>query len=296
MKPAGFLCIDKPSGPTSRDVVNRIQTWVRPGKAGHAGTLDPLATGVLIVAVGAATRLISLLHEWPKKYRGTFRLGITTDTDDMTGQVLTQSEAGKSVTSTQLEAVLGGFVGSLLQTPPTYSAVHVQGQRAYELARQGQDVHLTPRPVEIYALTLVEFTPPDFTVDVVCSGGTYMRALGRDIGQQLGCGAVMTALRRTAVGSFRLEQAVAYSEMTADNWHSHLWPLTAAVGHRPTRTLTPREIEAVQHGRPIPGDPLQPLPPGREVALLDGEGHLLAIGVVSDQHRVQPRIVLAEKH
>mgnify|MGYP000465856976 CR=1 FL=1 len=290
----GFLCIDKPSGPTSRDVVNVVQPWARPAKVGHAGTLDPLASGVLVVAIGAATRLISVLQGQPKRYRAAFRLGLETDTEDITGRVIaTHPLPEGAVTIPQLTAVLRGFVGTITQTPPQFSAVHVGGRRAYEWARQGAEVSLAPRTVEIYALDLVAFTPPEFTVDVACSGGTYIRALGRDIGRQLGCGAVMTELRRTAVGPFALTHAVALADLTADNWRSKLWPTTAAVSHLPMRSLSPAEITAVLHGRTIRGDPLRPLSEGQEVGLLDGTGALLAIGVVTPDYQVHPRLVLA---
>ena len=180
----GVLNVDKPVGVTSRDVVNQVVRLVRPAKVGHAGTLDPLATGVLVVCVGHATRLINLVQEGRKRYRGRFRLGQTSDTDDVTGNVQPAGD-WSGITKTQLEAELVEFIGQIQQVPPQFSAVHVQGQRAYDLARRGVAVELTARPVEVFSLQLTAFEPPDFELDVVCGSGTYIRSIGRDLGTRL---------------------------------------------------------------------------------------------------------------
>lgn len=288
---SGFLCIDKPTGVTSRDVVNVVQKLVRPLKVGHAGTLDPLATGVLVVAVGGATRLISYVQDTTKQYRGRFRLGLSSDTDDITGEVVVRGDPSH-ITAEQLSAVMTEFVGRIEQTPPRFSAVHVQGQRAYDLARQGREVELTSRTVEVFSIALVEFANPEFVIDVTCGSGTYLRALGRDIGQRLGCGALMTELRRTAVGPFTIDRAISVEALTRDNWTTQLWPVTTAVQHLASRPLSDEEVAAVRCGRAISCGGKSPQ--DAEIALIDAVGALVGVGVCNAQTgRLQPRLVLA---
>ena len=201
MKFCGVLNLDKPMGLTSRDVVNRVVRLVRPAKVGHAGTLDPLATGVLVVCVGHATRLISLAQEGRKRYLARFVLGQSSDTDDITGQV-TQGGDWTGVKLGDLEGLLPQFVGRIQQVPPQFSAIHVQGERAYDLARRGEVVELQPRPVDVFAIRIVSFQAPALELDIECGSGTYIRSLARDLGARLGCGALMTDLRRLGVGPF----------------------------------------------------------------------------------------------
>jgi tRNA pseudouridine55 synthase len=290
--PTGFLCLDKPPGVTSRDVVNVVQKLVRPLKVGHAGTLDPLATGVLVVAVGSATRLIQYVQESPKHYRGRFRLGVTSDTDDITGNVVEGGDAS-GVTRERLSDVLAEFVGRIAQSPPQFSAVHAQGQRAYQLARKGETVELSPRMVEVSAIELIEFTRPEFTIDVTCGSGTYLRALGRDVGQRLGCGAVMTELRRTAIGPFTVERAVTADRLTRETWTDALWPPQTAVQQLASVALSADEATAIRCGRAVANAATGTLLVGVEVALFDAAGALLGVGVVDAANgRVQPRVVL----
>jgi tRNA pseudouridine55 synthase len=296
---AGFLCVDKPPGITSRDVVNVIQRLVRPLKVGHAGTLDPLATGVLVVAVGSATRLISFVQDGRKRYRGSFRLGETSDTEDCTGTVVDSGDP-TFVTVEMLTAALAEFVGQIEQTPPQFSAIHVQGQRAYDLARQGIAVELAPRRIDVFGIDLVEFATPEFTIDVCCSGGTYIRSLGRDVGQRLGCGALMTALRRTAVGPFTIERAVPLESLTRETGERALWPLSTAAQHLPSVALSAEEVAAVRCGkaiRPAAGasPSLAEVLPSGDLALFDAAGELVGIGVADPAtNLVKPRLVLAE--
>jgi len=292
--PSGFLCLDKPSGITSRDAVNAIQRLVRPQKVGHAGTLDPLATGVLAIAIGSATRLIRHVQDQPKRYRGTFELGLSSDTEDITGQITRRCDP-TGVTEERLRDVLSGFVGSLEQTPPQFSAVHVQGQRAYDLARKGVAMDLAPRRVEIFSMELADFASPLFTIDVECSGGTYIRSLGRDIGERLGCGAVMTALRRTAVGRFALDTAIPLDAVTRDSLPGQLMPLALAVAHLPVATLSPAQIRALRCGQTIAFDDGR-LTDGAEVALFDDAGQLAGVGIVDrEQHRLRAPLVLPQE-
>ncbi len=204
----GFLNIDKPAGMTSRDVVNRIQRLVRPCKVGHAGTLDPLATGVLVVCLGHATRLVDYVHRYAKRYEAMFLLGRESDTEDVEGQVTELLDA-PTIDQGRLDAVLPRFVGRISQIPPAHSALKVDGQRAYSRARRGEAVVMEARPVTIHALHGSISKPDVMRLDITCGTGTYVRSLGRDIARAMGTGAVMSELRRLAIGPFAGEQAVA---------------------------------------------------------------------------------------
>lgn len=211
----GILNINKPSGWTSRDVVNRVYGMVRPTKVGHTGTLDPLATGVLIVAVGKATRLIQYSHRLPKRYRATFLLGRKSPSDDTDSEQELLEEAPQPSRS-EVEAMLPEFVGTILQRPPAFAAVKVDGKRAYKLARRGDDVQLEPRPVTIHSLELIDYEYPQLALDVQCGSGTYVRALGRDLAERLGTVAVMSALVRTEIGSLQVSSSVEVSDLRGE--------------------------------------------------------------------------------
>jgi tRNA pseudouridine55 synthase len=199
----GFIVINKPSGISSRAALNQVEKLVRPAKIGHAGTLDPLATGVLVACVGPATRLVSYVQQQPKSYRAGFRLGVESETEDIESELVPVTDAAIVVES-DLRTVLPDFTGAINQLPPRYSALRINGQRAYQLARDGQEVVLKPRPVEVHSVSLTQFNYPDFELEIVCGSGTYVRSLGRDIGRAVGSGAVMTRLKRTAVGGFTI--------------------------------------------------------------------------------------------
>ncbi len=208
----GILNIDKPAGVTSRDVVNTCvgllrQQFPQSIKCGHAGTLDPLATGVLLVCTGQATRLVSILQEFPKTYRAGFTLGAHSDTDDSSGQIVQRDVLVPPDREAVLQA-LESRLGTIQQRPPDYSAVKVAGRRAYRLARGGQAVDIRPRTVTIHKIELHEYQYPFLTVTVQCGSGTYIRSIARDVGDQLGCGGLMHELKRTAIGPFRLDDAI----------------------------------------------------------------------------------------
>ena len=243
----GLLNIHKPSGMTSRDVVNRVQRLVRGVRVGHAGTLDPLATGVLVVALGPATRLVEYVQRMPKRYVGTFLLGRTSDTEDATGNVV-ELAAPPQPTRREVEAALPAFLGTIQQLPPAFSALKVQGRRAYDLARRGEQVALQPRPIEILSLAVVRYEYPELELDVCCGSGTYIRSLGRDLAQSLGTGAVMSALQRTAVGDFRLGEAMAFEQLTPETIADGLLSPRRAVALLPAAALTEDEIRRVAHG------------------------------------------------
>jgi tRNA pseudouridine55 synthase len=210
----GYLPIWKPAGPTSFDVVRRIRRASRVKRVGHGGTLDPAAEGVLPVLLGQGARMSEYLEECAKAYRARVLLGVRTDTLDMEGQVLERRDPS-AVAREQVEALLPAFTGVILQTPPMYSALKREGQRLYELARQGIEVERAARKVTVYDIRLVEWAPPGLTLDVVCGRGTYIRSLAADLGDRLGCGAALERLARTRVGPFRAEDAVPLEEAEA---------------------------------------------------------------------------------
>lgn len=250
MKLSGIVNVNKPPGWTSREVVDRVQRLVRPARAGHAGTLDPLATGVLVVCVGQATRLTQYVQRMAKEYRATFLLGRRSPTDDTEGEVTLVDEAPES-TRAAIEAALPRFVGRIEQRPPAHSAVKVAGRRAYRLARQGRPVELAARTVTVHHLAVVRYEYPKLELDILCGSGTYIRALGRDLAASLGTAAVMSALERTAVGHFRVEDAVSLDELNDDSLSEHLQRPLVAVADLPLVELSEEQLEEIRHGRPI---------------------------------------------
>ena len=250
----GWLVLDKPAGMTSTSAGNRVRRLLDAQKLGHAGTLDPMATGVLPLAFGEATKTIGLLAEDEKRYGFTARWGVTTTTDDAEGEVLETSE--KRPTREEIEAALPAFRGTILQRPPRYSAIKVAGERAYDLAREGEDFELAPRPVEIDAFELVDCPDADHArFEVVCGKGSYMRALARDLGAALGCGGHVSALRRIAVGPFHESQAISLESLEALG-HSAaasgaLLPIEAALDDIPAFPLSEQEATRLRCGQAV---------------------------------------------
>ena len=218
----GILNLDKPAGPSSAAVLNRLKRLLPRGtKVGHAGTLDPFATGVLLVLVGRATKACERLMDQPKRYDATVRLGGTTATDDLASAEVPWP-AATAVDAAQVAAVVPRFVGRVLQRPPAFSAIKVSGRRAYDLARGGADVVLPPRPVDVYGIELLAYDWPVLRVRVDCGRGTYVRAIARDVGEALGVGGHLTDLRRTRVGPFNVADAVRSEDLTAETFAAHL--------------------------------------------------------------------------
>ncbi len=248
----GFILIDKPAGITSHDVVSRVRRILGTRKVGHTGTLDPFATGVLPVAVNDGTKCIPFLDEGSKTYEALLRLGVTTDTLDMTGAVLTESDTS-CISREQLLSALSEFTGSISQIPPMYSAIKQSGQPLYKLARQGVEVERQARDVEIFSLELLSFDLPFAAIRVVCSRGTYVRSLADDIGRRLGCGAALQELRRTASGPFHIENAVTLAELeiAAGEGRSEALCLSpmAALEHLPEITLNSDGLDGLRFGR-----------------------------------------------
>jgi tRNA pseudouridine55 synthase len=249
----GFLNIDKPSGMTSHDVVARVRRIARQRRVGHAGTLDPAAMGVLVVALGGATRLIEYIQEaTTKRYYAVVALGATTTTDDAEGELLVSAPL-PALDQAALEGTLALFRGTIMQVPPMYSALHHDGQRLYELARAGVVVERPARPVVIERLELLDWSPPLLTLDVQCSKGTYIRSLARDLGVALACGGHLQALRRTAVGQFYVEQAIPLGDLESDpaRLANAVLPPEHAVLDWPAITLDADETRRVRHGQPL---------------------------------------------
>ncbi|WP_420640559.1 tRNA pseudouridine(55) synthase TruB [Candidatus Leptofilum sp.] len=248
---SGVLCVDKPLGMTSHDVVGRIRRVAGLRRVGHAGTLDPLATGVLVLALGRATRLLEYVVGHDKVYETTIRLGQSTATYDAEGDVVAERPF-THLTLSQIEAALQPFRGDIIQQPPLYSAIKKDGQPLYKLARQGKtDVARPYRPVTIHELTLLSWEPPHLTLRIHCSSGTYIRSLGHDLGEALGCGGHLTALRRPAVGEFGIETAVHLNTLTPENIISHLLPPDTAVRHLPRLDLPETTAADILQGKPL---------------------------------------------
>ncbi len=242
--PEGLLLIDKPKGPTSHDVVDVVRRSLGTRKVGHAGTLDPMATGLLVVCVGRATRLLRYLSGLDKAYEGTARLGEETDTLDADGAVVARSDV--AVTDERLLDIVSTFTGVFDQVPPAHSAVKIGGEPAYRAARRGEEVRTAPRTVRIDRFEVMSFDGVrDFDFAVDCSGGTYIRSLVADVGRTLSCGAHLTRLCRTRVGPFDLAQACSLDELAVP------LPVKAAVAHLPRLDLDEHEAEAAGFGRPL---------------------------------------------
>lgn len=254
---SGVIVIDKPIGMTSHDVVQVIRKGTNIRRAGHTGTLDPRASGVLVILVGPAVRLSEYVSASDKRYQAVIQLGTTTDTYDADGRVL--STTSVDISEKQFDDVLQSFVGEIEQVPPPYSSIKVKGRHAYDMARNGEEVDLEPRTINVYNLELLEWAPPEAVIDVFCSSGTYVRSLAHDLGEKLGCGAHLIGLRRTRSGRFTLRDAVPLRKLKEsfdDNtWHRYLIPAAEALSDWPAIILSPEQLDIVRHGRRIPADP-----------------------------------------
>ncbi len=283
----GLLLIDKPIGPTSHDVVARVRRLAGLRRVGHAGTLDPLASGLLLVGLGPATRFLEYLVGLDKTYETTVRLGVSTTTYDAEGE--TTAERPVTLDAGQVAAALEAFRGPLRQRVPPHSAVKRDGRPLYERARRGEALDLPEREVVIYALDLLAFAPPDVTLRVVCSSGTYIRSLAHDLGAALGCGGYVSALRRTAVGAFTVAQAVSLSTLTEQLLASHLLPPEAAGAHLPRLEVDEGAAMRLSLGQRLAA-PAGALP--GEMAVFGPDGCFVGV-VAVDGDVLRPRKMLA---
>ena len=253
----GIIIIDKPQEWTSNDVVSRLRRVFNTRRIGHGGTLDPMATGVLPVFVGRATRGVEFFEHAEKVYETTIRFGLTTDTEDITGKVLTETEV--SLTEEDLQKVLPRFRGEILQVPPMYSAIKVNGQKLYDLARKGREVERQPRPITIHELQLLEFSGKEARLRVRCSKGTYIRTLCKDIGEALGCGGCMAALRRVQAGEYTLEGSIPLRQLldiseAGEDVEAMLRPVDTMFASHEKLRLNEKQARLVKNGNAFASD------------------------------------------
>lgn len=283
----GLLLVDKPEGPTSHDMVEIVRRATAAQRVGHTGTLDPFATGLLLLCLGWATRLAEYLTPLPKVYHGVIRLGERTDTDDRTGKVIERSDAWRALDATRIRRVLEAQVGCIEQLPPAFSAKKLSGRRAYSVARAGGEVDLEVQRVTVRSIELHDVSLPDVSVEVACSSGTYVRAIARDVGDALGVGGHLAELRRLRIGEFSVDEAVRLDRHTsADAIRARLRPPAAAVAGLERLDLDLETAEGFRHGRPAEwgSGGLE----GPAAAFLDGS--LVAI-VEQREGRIWPRKV-----
>jgi tRNA pseudouridine55 synthase len=282
---SGILNVNKPAGPTSFQVVGMVRRRSGIRRVGHAGTLDPMAEGVLVVLLGQAVRVSEYLLGLPKTYRATVTLGSSTTTYDAEGEVV--REAGyRDVSRPDVEEALTQFVGEIMQAPPAYSAVKVGGERAYRRARRGEEVAPAPRRTSVYRVELLRFMPPHLELEVHCGRGTYIRSLAHDLGEVLGCGAHLSGLVRTQTGPFRIEDAVGMAELEEaferGDWQEHLLPLDYGLLHMPAITLHIEDEKDIRHGQSVALDEdrtiaLGAIPDGELARAYAEDGSLVAI-------------------
>ena len=269
----GVLVIDKPAGWTSHDVVAKARGLTAIRQIGHSGTLDPMATGVLVLCLGKATRLLEYLTGLPKTYEAGITLGAATDTYDATGTVTDQHPLPE-LTAEALEQSMDAFRGEIMQTPPAYSAIKRNGEAQYKRARRGEEVVLDPRPVTVYELTQTKFDGGVLQLRITCSAGTYVRSIAHDLGVVLGCGAHLSSLRRLAVGPFGIDHAVTLQQLAEEDWQRWLLPPSAAVTHLARVDLAEGDASRLIHGLSIAAR--QPVAQGLACAF-DPAGQLVAV-------------------
>lgn len=290
---SGVLVIDKPVGMTSHDVVQIVRRGTGIRRAGHSGTLDPRASGVLVVLVGPAVRLSEYVSASDKRYQAIIRLGESTDTFDSEGIITKRLPV--DFTEEQIAEALLQFEGTVEQVPPAYSAKKINGQKAYELARKGEEVELEAKEIDVYHLELLEWDPPEAIVDVYCSSGTYVRALANDLGEVLGCGGHLVGLRRTKSGEFALRDAVQLRKLQQafedGTWYKYLIPAAEALNDWPSRELSFEEVDLVRHGHRVPVEE-EPENPDNWVRAISQQGELVALmEYIPEDKEWQPRKV-----
>ena len=288
----GALVIDKPVGMTSHDVVKIVRNGTGIRRVGHTGTLDPRASGVLVVLVGPAVRLSEFLSASDKRYQASLRFGVATDTYDTEGKQVGETKSVDHIKEEDFQQLLKEYEGKIEQVPPAYSAVKVNGEKAYNLARKGEEVELKARMIDVYTLELLEWDPPEAVIDVYASSGTYVRSLANDLGNDLGVGAHLSGLRRTKNGQFTLRDAVRLQDLKESfevgDWYKQLIPAAETLADWHTLVLSPEDSEKIKFGKRIPAEP------GSEgwARGLSEQGDLIALlEVVEGEDLWQPRKV-----
>lgn len=285
---SGVLVIDKPIGMTSHDVVQIVRRGTGIRRAGHTGTLDPRASGVLVVLLGPAVRISEYVSASDKRYQATIRFGSTTDTFDAEGRIL-ESSPVPEMTEEQVDKALQTFVGEIEQVPPPYSAVKIGGRKAYEMAREGEEVNLAPRKINVYSLEILEWDSPELVIDVFCSSGTYVRSLAADLGALLGCGAHLAGLRRTKSGRFTLRDAVPLRRLQESfqngTWYRYLIPSAEALADWPAIELNADQVDLIVHGHRIPASEVGSPEPGAKpwARALSEQADLIALVLFDEE-------------
>ncbi|TFG72626.1 MAG: tRNA pseudouridine(55) synthase TruB [Anaerolineales bacterium] len=287
----GILVVNKPSGMTSHDVVNIVRRLFGTRRVGHTGTLDPMATGVLVMLLGPATRLAQFMVHNEKRYLGTIRLGIATSTYDAEGEIVAVNPV--EVGGEAIQAAVARFQGDIQQIPPMYSALKVHGQKLYDLARQGITIEREPRAVTIYHSEVVEWQPPDLVLDIQCSAGTYIRSLAHDIGEDLGCGAHLHALTRTSSHGFSLAESYTLETLNALAEHGNLLSALlaprAALGQAPVVILKPAQVASIRQGQSLTLAEIEETP---VIQALDLQGALVAVMIQTGNGTWRPKVVM----
>jgi tRNA pseudouridine55 synthase len=287
----GILLLDKPAGFTSSQAVQKVRWMLKARKAGHTGTLDPFATGMLPICLGEASKTAGFMLDAEKTYHATARLGVARDTGDIEGQIIRQAEV-PDLSEADIKTVLKGFLGDSGQVPPMYSALKREGQPLYKLARQGKQVHRDARPVTIHTLEMLDWTPPDLVFRVSCSKGTYIRVLAEDIAEKLGSCAHLVALRRLSTGPFAEQAMVSLDELEQSVAQGHaetlLKPVDAGLANWPVATLDEAATQRFTHGNPVPHEGK----PGTLWRVYGPEERLLGLGESSDSNLLKPRRIM----
>lgn len=290
----GLLSLDKPVGQTSHDIVSFVRSRLGVRRVGHSGTLDPFASGLLLLCLGRSTRLVEYLHGFPKRYEACARLGVSTSTDDPEGDVVFESDAWKALTVDEIASTLGEFLGVVDQRPPRYSAKKVRGTPAYARSRRGEEISLPSVPVTIHSIEITGIDLPHVRFDIQCGTGTYVRAIARDLGEALGVGAHLTELRRVEIGPFRVEAAFRPEDLpTPDQIAGVLIPPLEVVSHLPRLEVTQEEAARISSGQALE---LQAAPPSMDQAdhAVVFQSQLLAVAV-RDGSRFRPRKVFSRE-
>ena len=290
MNHSGIIILNKPEGETSRQTLNRLKRLAKPAKVGHAGTLDPIAKGVLLACVGKATRLIDAIHLLPKHYIATFRLGWNSDTEDVTGN-LTAVENPKIPNLADIEKTIPLFTGRIEQRPPMFSALKVNGKRAYDLARKGQTVELKSRKIDVFEIKMLQYEYPKLVLGVLCGSGTYIRSLGRDIAEHIGTKSVMEELVRDFIGPFRLVNAIMpdfFVPENIENWKNYLLPMEQAVEHLPQMQVDEQIAQKILHGLKITVQ--DAFFHEKTIAVLNSEQKLISLLEPSEGNVFKPKV------
>jgi tRNA pseudouridine55 synthase len=293
----GILNITKATGMTSHDVVAKVRKLLKQKRVGHAGTLDPAASGVLPICIGQGTRVAEYLSESGKAYRAAIHFGVVTDTYDAEGEILRSTDASE-LTLARIEEALPSFLGPQMQLPPLYSAIKIQGQPAYKRIRAGEEITLEARPIEMYQLQIVTWQSPVLTLDIECSKGTYIRSLAYDLGERVGYGAHLTALVRTRSGPFTLAESTPLEQLAEaveqGTLATYIFPADYALQQYPALLLDESTVERVLHGNAFHYDQPSPQPDAQLARIYDSNNHFLAIAVWdATQQLWQPKKVLA---